>query len=117
MSISTKSMPLKPQQLAFMALLLLAFIWGYNWVVMKIALRDAPAFEFAALRNVFGSLSIFLVMALRRQSLRPQVLWGSALFGLLQSGVRMTGGPVGEIKLTWSNQPRSWPVLILASLT
>jgi len=86
MSISTKSMPLKPQQLAFMALLLLAFIWGYNWVVMKIALRDAPAFEFAALRNVFGSLSIFLVMALRRQSLRPQVLWGSALFGLLQSG-------------------------------
>ena len=86
MNFSAKSMPLMPQQLAFIALLLLAFIWGYNWVVMKIAIRDAPAFEFAALRNIFGSLSIFLVMALRRQSLRPQVLWGSALFGLLQSG-------------------------------
>jgi drug/metabolite transporter (DMT)-like permease len=86
MNYTPKSIPLKPQQLAFMALLLLAFIWGYNWVVMKIAVRDAPAFEFAALRNVFGALSIFLVMALRRQSLRPQALWGSALFGLLQSG-------------------------------
>jgi drug/metabolite transporter (DMT)-like permease len=86
MPLPAKSISCKPHQLAFMALLLLALIWGYNWVVMKIAVRDAPAFTFAALRNVFGSLSIFLVMALRRQSLRPQALRGTALFGLLQSG-------------------------------
>ena len=86
MKLAAKFISFKPQQLAFMALLLLALLWGYNWVVMKIAVRDAPAFAFAALRNIFGALSIFLLMALRRQSLRPQALWGSALFGLLQSG-------------------------------
>ena len=86
MMLPAKSISFKPQQLACVALLLLALIWGYNWVVMKIAVRDAPAFAFAALRNVFGALSIFLLMALRRQSLRPQALMGSALFGLLQSG-------------------------------
>lgn len=86
MPLPAKPLSFKPQQLAIVALLLLALIWGYNWVVMKIAVRDAPAFAFAALRNVFGALSIFLVMALRRQSLRPQVFWGSALVGLLQSG-------------------------------
>ena len=85
----------RPQQLALAALLLLALIWGYNWVVMKIAVRDAPAFTFAGLRNLFGSLSMFAALALLRRPMRPQELAGSALFGLLQSG--------GQIGLcTWA---------------
>ncbi|HEY9763294.1 MAG TPA: EamA family transporter [Trichocoleus sp.] len=78
--------PSKPHRLALLALLLLALIWGYNWVVMKIAVRDSPPFDFAALRDLLGSLSLFLLMVVLRKPLRPQALWGTALFGLLQSG-------------------------------
>ncbi|HEY9881689.1 MAG TPA: EamA family transporter [Leptolyngbyaceae cyanobacterium] len=78
--------PAQTHRLAFLALLLLAVIWGYNWVVMKIAVRDSPPFDFAALRDFWGSLSLFLLMVVLRKPLRPQALWGTALFGLLQSG-------------------------------
>ena len=50
------------QQRAIFALILLALIWGYNWVVMKIALRDAAAFDFATLRNLLGAISLFLLL-------------------------------------------------------
>lgn len=76
----------KTSRLALLALLLLAMIWGYNWVVMKIAVRDSPPFDFAALRDFLGSLSLFLLMVVLRKPLRPQALWGTILFGLLQSG-------------------------------
>ena len=42
------------------ALILLALIWGYNWVVMKIGLGYAQPFTFAALRTFLGALSLFL---------------------------------------------------------
>ena len=36
--------------LAIGALTLIALVWGYNWVVMKLGLRYAQPFTFAALR-------------------------------------------------------------------
>ncbi len=46
------------RKLAFAALALLALIWGYNWVVMKVALSYAPPVAFGALRA--GSAAAFL---------------------------------------------------------
>ena len=43
---------------AFAALALLALIWGYNWVAMKVALSYAPPVTFGALRA--GSAAAFL---------------------------------------------------------
>lgn len=80
------------RHLAFLALVALAVIWGYNWVVMKVALQDAPPFDFAALRSFFGAMSLFGVLILQGKSLKPQALPQTALFGLLQ-----TTGVIGLI--------------------
>ncbi|HEY9640787.1 MAG TPA: DMT family transporter [Coleofasciculaceae cyanobacterium] len=78
------------QGTAMLALLALAAIWGYNWVVMKIGVRYAPPFDFAAMRACFGALSLFLVMICLRQPLKPQAIGGTMLLGLLQ-----TSGMIG----------------------
>ena len=67
------------------ALILLALIWGYNWVVMKIGLGYAQPFAFAALRTFLGALSLFLLLILLRRSLRPQAVGYTIVIGLLQT--------------------------------
>lgn len=81
-------------RLAFAALATAALIWGYNWVVMKIALRYSGPVDFAALRNGFGALTLFIIIALRRESLRPPV---SAFSKTLLLGLLQTTGFVGLI--------------------
>ena len=77
------------------ALLLLALIWGYSWVVMKVALDYVQPFTFAALRTFFGALALLLVLPLLKRPVRPKALWPTLLLGLLQ-----TTGFVGL--LTWA---------------
>ena len=67
------------------ALVLLAIIWGYHWVVMKIGLRYADPLAFAALRTLLGALGLFLVLILLRRSLRPQAIGFTVVIGLLQT--------------------------------
>jgi drug/metabolite transporter (DMT)-like permease len=71
--------------LPFAALVLLALVWGYNWVAMKVGMEYADPFTFAALRNSLGALFMFLLVALLRRPLRPKGLGLTALFGLLQT--------------------------------
>jgi drug/metabolite transporter (DMT)-like permease len=71
---------------AFLALGALALLWGYNWVVMKIATQYAPPFEFAALRLLGGALVLFAAMAALRKPLRPELPAAYALIGIFQSG-------------------------------
>jgi len=52
---------INPVHGAVAALILLALIWGYNWVVMKIALRDCGPFTFAALRSMLGALALIIL--------------------------------------------------------
>ena len=66
------------------AIAVMVLIWGYSWVVMKIALRHAHPFDFAALRVAIGCILLFALVKLRR---RPLLLarWRMAiLLGLLQ---------------------------------
>jgi drug/metabolite transporter (DMT)-like permease len=70
---------------AILALLLLALIWGYNWVQMKIAVQYASPFVFSAWRVVLGGLVLLLAMALLRKPLRPQAIPETFLIGLLQT--------------------------------
>jgi drug/metabolite transporter (DMT)-like permease len=72
--------------LAYASLAALAVIWGYGWVTMRIAVRYADPFVFAAMRTFFGSLSLFLVVLLLRRPLRPRALLWAAAFGILQTG-------------------------------
>ncbi|MCX8032163.1 MAG: EamA family transporter [Thermoleophilia bacterium] len=86
---------LKTRVLPLVALLLLALIWGYSWVVMKVALDYCPPFLFAALRTFLGAIALFVALILLRRPLRPRALGGTAVLGLLQ-----TTGFVGF--LTWA---------------
>lgn len=72
--------------LPFAALALLALIWGYNWVVMKVGTHYADPFTFAALRTFFGAVFMFALLAVLRRPLRPKAFWLTAIFGLLQTG-------------------------------
>jgi len=67
------------------ALVALAFIWGYNWVVMKIALEDASPMNFTALRSLLSAAVMFVVLLALRRPLKPVRGWSLVLLGLLQT--------------------------------
>lgn len=72
-------------QSAIWALVLLSIIWGYNWVVMKVALKDCGPFSFGALRTFLGALSLFAVLLIRGGGVLPKAAPGVFLLGLLQT--------------------------------
>lgn len=71
---------------ALIALFLLAILWGFNWVQMKVGVYYAPPFVFAALRIFLGALSLFLAMLWLRKPLLPKEVPGTFVVGLLQIG-------------------------------
>jgi drug/metabolite transporter (DMT)-like permease len=70
---------------AFIALFLLTLIWGYNWVVMKLAVQYASPFQFAALRTFLGAMMIFLFMLIAKKPLALKEFPTMLLLGLLQT--------------------------------
>jgi drug/metabolite transporter (DMT)-like permease len=70
---------------AFVALLILALIWGYNWVVMKNALQFSGVFQFIALRTGIGAVCLFILIAIMRKPFKIQCWHTLLLLGLLQT--------------------------------
>lgn len=70
---------------AIAALLLLSVIWGYNWVVMKLALDDIGPFQFGAIRTFFGAIVLMAALMVLRKPLRPRQLAWTLLLGILQT--------------------------------
>lgn len=62
----------------------MVLIWGYSWVVMKIALRHAYPFDFAAWRVGLGALFLFAIVQLRGQRLRLPRYRMAFVLGMLQ---------------------------------
>jgi drug/metabolite transporter (DMT)-like permease len=60
-------------------------IWGYGWVVSKVALGYSEPFTFAALYVPLSAGCLLLALALTRRSLRPPPLLPTALVGVLQT--------------------------------
>jgi drug/metabolite transporter (DMT)-like permease len=103
---------------ALVALAVLTLVWGYNWIVMKQALRFSGPFEFSALRYVLGSGVLFLALLLRRVPLKPPPLGPTILIGLSQTLVfqalvqwALVGGGAGKTALLAYTMP-FWVVLI-----
>lgn len=98
-------------------------IWGYNWIMMKIGLRYAAPFDFAALRTVTATAALFTLLLLRGRALRPQALGGTLLLGLLQTtgfvGLTtwaLSAGAVGKTSVLVFTMPfwvllLGWPLL------
>ena len=70
---------------ALIALGVLSVIWGANWIVMKSVLAYVGPLTFSALRYVFGTLVLFLVLRLRGESLAPPPWRDTLLIGLAQT--------------------------------
>ena len=66
------------------ALVAMVLIWGYSWVVMKLALRHAHPFDFAALRVGIGCALLFGIVKIRGRSLVLPHYRMAILLGLLQ---------------------------------
>lgn len=71
--------------MAFLALMLLCLIWGYNWVVMKNALHFAGPFDFVALRTILGTLCLFIVMLILKKPFSIKEIPNLIILGLLQT--------------------------------
>jgi drug/metabolite transporter (DMT)-like permease len=69
---------------ALVAIAALALVWGYNWVVIKVATEGASPFAIIAIRTVFGALALFAVAALARRPLKSPPWKQTALIGLFQ---------------------------------
>jgi len=76
-----------PSSAPVTALVALVLIWGYSWVVMKIGLRHAHPFDFAALRVAIGCVVLFAIVKLRGRPLMLGTYRMALLLGLLQVGV------------------------------
>ena len=74
----------RPSPAPIAALAAMVLIWGYSWVVMKIALRHAHPFDFAALRVAIGCALLFAVVKLRGRPLALPSWKMALLMGLLQ---------------------------------
>lgn len=70
---------------AFAALFILTLIWGYNWVVMKLAVQYASPFQFAALRTFLGALLLFSLMFITKRPLAMKEFPTMLALGLLQT--------------------------------
>jgi drug/metabolite transporter (DMT)-like permease len=67
------------------ALVALALIWGYGWVLTKVGLDYMEPYAFAALRSVLSVLCLFGLLLAFRRPLRPVALGLTVLVGLLQT--------------------------------
>ncbi len=75
----------RPRGDAYAALGALALVWGYTWVVIKVATHDASALVVAAVRPALGALCLLAALVVTRRSLRPTPLRDTVVLGLLQT--------------------------------
>ncbi len=73
------------RRLAVAALIVLAFLWGFAWVAMKVGVTYADPFVFAAIRAALSAVFLLILLPVLRRPVRPQVLGWTALLGLLQT--------------------------------
>jgi drug/metabolite transporter (DMT)-like permease len=86
MKSSVSSAPTHPTSAGpLVALGLLALIWGYNWVVMKVAMQYVGPMDFAALRGVLGAVLLFCVLAAVGAPFRPKHVVKTIVLGLFQT--------------------------------
>ena len=87
---------LAPRDLAL--ILVVVFVWGFAFVPIKVALRDAPPFALVALRFFFAAVPLVFFVPRPRMPATSIVAYGLAIgvfqFGLLFLGMNL-GMPAG----------------------
>jgi drug/metabolite transporter (DMT)-like permease len=75
------------QNRGLLGLALIAPIWGYSWIVIKVALDYSGPFTFAALATVGCTVAFFTALLVARRPLRPPPLEFTIPIGLLQTAL------------------------------
>lgn len=70
---------------AWIGLAILTVVWSLNWTVMKVATHYSGPFTFSAQRYVIGTVVLFALLALRRNSLKPTPWLPTIAIGLTQT--------------------------------
>ena len=118
-------MPVRAERrtLALIALAVLALVWGYNWVVMKVAVHDAPPFTFAAWRTLGGGVALLMTALVLRKPLRPQFPVAFFWIGVFQTTCfvglvtwAVVSGGAGQVAMLAYTMPLwvsllAWPFL------
>ncbi len=79
----------KKSSAPLVALAAMVLIWGYSWILMKIGLRYAHPFDFAALRAGLAAALLFALIAIRGRGLRLPGYRMAFLLGSLQVALFM----------------------------
>ena len=77
----------RTRDLGVLSLAVIAPIWGYGWVVSKVALDYAKPFTFIALIAASCAVCLFGLLLVTGRSLRPPPLGWTVAIGLLQTTV------------------------------
>jgi drug/metabolite transporter (DMT)-like permease len=106
-----------------LALAVITIIWGYNWVVMKEALRFCGPFVFAAMRAFPAALCLFGILLLAKKDWRPRQVKWTILLGLLSTTLglglpiwSLVSGGAGKTAVLLYTMPfwvilLAWPIL------
>ena len=101
---------MNPRSVPLAAMAALCAIWGYSWIAMKIALRHAHPFDFAAERLVLGTILLFAIIAVTGRRLTLDRYRMAIVLGFVQVGAfvilshyaLLTAGPGKTSVLTYT---------------
>ncbi len=133
-------MNLSGRRAAVLALIVLSLVWGSNWIVMKTVLGYIGPMTFSAIRYALGTVVLFIVLIVRRESLAPTPWLPTLLIGLTQTAgfqafvqLSLVSGGAGKMALIAYTMPfwviplawvllderpslRQWIFIVLAAL-
>lgn len=105
------------------ALVVLALVWGYNWIAIKVATQYSGPFAFAALRTAIAVVALFVALGVLRKPFKPTPVVPTMVLGLLQTTafmllqiVAVTIGGAGKTAVLAYTMPfwtivLAWPFL------
>jgi drug/metabolite transporter (DMT)-like permease len=108
---------------AILALIVMSLIWGYNWVLVKEAMRLVSPFDFSAIRTLGGGILLLGVLSWKGRPLRPRDVPMTLLVGLLCTTVSvgaatwaLVEGGAGKMAILVYAMPfwlilMAWPLL------
>lgn len=106
-----------------LALAVMTIIWGYNWVVMKEALRFCDPFVFAAMRAFPAAICLFGILLWTKKDWRPRQVKWTIILGLLSTTLglglpiwSLVSGGAGKTAILLYTMPfwvilLAWPIL------
>jgi drug/metabolite transporter (DMT)-like permease len=76
---------MKERRAAAIVMVALVIMWGYAWVLAKVALRYCPPLELATMRTALGVLALLPAILWLRKPLKPQHPRHALAIGLIQT--------------------------------